>query len=118
MPPKARQQSMFAQKTSSDLENTYIRIYISRPDEDFLSMVISKTSTIGTLAKQIEAHIWFETFEKGTFVSGELSDSKFVKVFQLYDASNIALPFASKVGDVLCFDDVISLTDSNLGSYI
>lgn len=110
MPPKP-----LVRNSRTELENTYIRIYISRPNAEFLSMVIPKNITIGTLAKQIEAQIWFGNFERGTFVSGEDSDSKYVKVFQLYDASNIALPFASKVGDLLAFDEVITLTDSILG---
>lgn len=97
-------------------QDTFMRIYVSRQRDDPLPLIVRKESSIEQLVRQIEATIWFENFPMGQYVPCEQNNAMFVKIFEIYDSSNIALPFLSKVKDCLNFDDIVSLSDTSTGN--
>ncbi|KAJ3361003.1 hypothetical protein HDU91_004161 [Kappamyces sp. JEL0680] len=117
----SQKQSIFAHRAYKHV-NDFIRVFISFKDGTGFALILDINNTIEYVARQIEAEASIRSIEKSPDLqdvqSGKVSFadvmtrnssgvSKTIDVYQLYDSGNLAIPFSSKVKDVLSFDDEI-----------
>ena len=92
----------------------FIRLYIQMQDIPTFPILTHQTATIGHLAKQIKAELAVKELERThndsqtpAKILYALEYDKVPNISQLYESSNIALPFNALVKDVLGFDEVV-----------
>ena len=92
----------------------YIRLQIQMQDIPTFSILTNHNNSIGQLSKQIRAELALRGLEAQEANATMESKSIFVAAYdkvptisQLYDASNMALPFSAIVKDLLSFDNVV-----------
>ena len=98
--------STFDERAYKNIKD-FIRVHIHFLDETEFSLTLDVNHSLDYVARLIEAEA---TFRKIDYIDGNESPQHIetaVSVYQLYDAANLALPFSSKVGDTLAFDDYI-----------
>ncbi|KAI8930087.1 hypothetical protein BC831DRAFT_165618 [Entophlyctis helioformis] len=104
--------------------NSFIRVFVDYRSHRF-PLTVDRTQTIEYVARQIEAEYAIryifdskrrpdqpnQMFSEADLLSSILSfagDEPLRQITQLYDAGNLAMPFSSRVGDLLAFDDVVT----------